>query len=392
MKILYITARFPLPPVKGDKLRAFQTIRYLSRNHEIDLVSFIKKSEEIHVGEMKKFCRNVETVPFSPLGGLVNIARNFFTDKPFQALFYESGRMKQAILASLKNNSYDAIIYTLLRMAENLPENPPSPLVADLIDSMVLNFTRRYERENPVLKPLIKEEIRRLEKYENSIVKKADRVLLVSERDLASLNSQNVSVIPIGIDTDDFRPDALKKEKGKIIFTGNLHYFPNVDAVRYFILDILPLIMEEIPEAYFEAAGINPSRKIMTLSGLPGVKIAGYVPDMADFINTGAVYVCPIRCGSGMQIKLLEAMACGAPVVSTSYAAEGIKAVPGVHFLRADSKEEFADKTIQMLKDFELREKIAAQALQLIKEHYTWEAAGKLFEDTLLGLSGGKKG
>jgi glycosyltransferase involved in cell wall biosynthesis len=257
---------------------------------------------------------------------------------------------------------------------------------------MVLNFTLRYERENPVLKPLIKEEIRRLEKYENSIVKKADRVLLVSERDLASLNSQNVSVIPIGIDTDDFRPDALKKEKGKIIFTGNLHYFPNVDAVRYFILDILPLIMEEIPEAYFEAAGINPSRKIMTLSGLPGVKIAGYVPDMADFINTGAVYVCPIRCGSGMQIKLLEAMACGAPVVSTSYAAEGIKAVPGVHFLRADSKEEFADKTIQMLKDFELREKIAAQALQLIKEHYTWEAAGKLFEDTLLGLSGGIKG
>lgn len=392
MKILYITARFPLPPVKGDKLRAFQTIRYLSRNHEIDLISFINKDEEAHIGEMKKFCRNIYPIPFSPLRGLFNIARNFFSSKPFQASFYESKKIKQTILHCLKKNSYDAILFTLLRMAGNLPENPPSPLIADLIDSMVLNFTRRYEREKPVLKPLIKEEIRRLEKYEKSIVKKAARVLLVSERDIASLNTHNVSVIPIGIDLDEFHPDTLKKEKDKIIFTGNLHYFPNVDAVRYFILDILPLIVREIPEAYFEAAGINPSRKIMTLSRRPGVKIAGYVPDMADFINTGAVYVCPVRCGSGMQIKLLEAMACGVPVVSTSYAAEGIKAIPGVHFLRADTKEEFADKTIRLIGDSELREKIASKALQLIEEHYTWEAVGELFEQTLLGVSGGKKG
>lgn len=392
MKILYITTRFPLPPVKGDKLRAFQTIRYLSGNHEIDLVSFIHKDEESYIEEMKKYCRRVEAIPFSLLLGLLNITRNFFSAKPFQVSFYESNRIKQSILHFLKKNSYDVIVFTLLRMAGNLPENLQSPIVADLIDSMVLNFTRRCERENPILKPLIKEEVRRLEKYENAIVRKADRILLVSERDVSSLNTDNLSVIPIGIDTEAFQPDFKKRAKNRLIFTGNLHYFPNVDAVSYFILDILPLVMKETSEVSFEAAGINPSQKILSLSRRPCVKIAGFIPSMPDFINTGTVYVCPIRCGSGMQIKLLEAMACGVPVVSTSFAAGGMRAVPGIHYLMADSKEEFARKTVQLLQDPELRGKIAGAALKLIKERYTWETAGNLFEHTLLNVLKGKQG
>ena len=386
MKILFLTTRFPLPPIKGDKVRNLQLLRYVSREHDIDLISFISKEERRYIDDLRPYCRNIETVTHSKIEGVVRILWNFFSAKPFQVSYYESSEMKKKIRRRLDESSYDVVVVSLLRMIGNLPGDINPPLFGDFGDSMILNFERRLEKEKFLLKLIVWEEVRRLKKFERKVCQNLDKVALVSEKDARNIGSPNCVVIPTGVNTDVFRPDKSLREDLKIIFTGNMGYFPNIDAVLYFTREIFPSIRREIPNVKFEIAGVNPSPKIKKLYDTPHVNIVGYVESMPDFINTGTVYVAPIRCGSGVQNKVLEAMACGVPVVLTYMACAGIKAEPGRDFLLADSKNEFVENTVKLLKDPEARENLSKNALEFIKKNYTWEATGGMFEQSIRDL------
>ncbi len=381
MKILAVTTRFPLPPIKGDKLRAWQVLSQLASRHEIHVVSFISPSEREHLPALRAVCRSVETVPFSRPKGAAWIAARAFSGEPFQVAYHRSPAMQRLIARRLAAESYDVIFFSLLRMTTNLPRRPPCPVVGDFVDSMLLNFTNRLQEEHGPLRLVVAEEVRRLRQFEPRAAAQYDAVTVVSERDRAALSSYNARVISNGVDTERFHPMPDVARENKIIFTGNLSYFPNVDAITHFAAETLPLIRAQAPDARLEIAGVNPCRRVCDLDAPPAVRLLGYVKDLARFMNSAAVAVCPTRCGSGIQNKMMEAMACGVPVVASHYAAEGMPdARDGVHFLQADSPSDQSAAVLRLLGDAELRRAIAANGLQLIRDSYSWARAAQYFE------------
>jgi glycosyltransferase involved in cell wall biosynthesis len=370
-------------------MRSFHLIRELSQSHEIDLLSFITPSEVSLIPEMRTYVRHLETVPFSKPKGLIQLALGALKGLPFQVALYHCPSFQQALGRLLKENKYDVIVCTLLRMTENLKGIDPSiPVVGDFIDSMNLNFSNRLAQEKGLMKWVVKEEVRRLNHYESEAAKRFQAVTVVSNRDRDAIGTENVHVIPIGVDGDKFKPLPEVEKQEKVIFTGNLGYFPNVNAVSFFAKQVMPLLRKKKPSLIFEAAGVNPSKALFALNGRNGVTIKGFVDDMALFINSSLVSVCPMQSGSGAQFKMIEAMACGVPVVATDFAAEGLDVENGIHFLRANSPEEIAGAIVQLIDTPALQKQLSEQAKQLVAEKYSWKAAATSFEKLLVSCMG----
>ena len=240
MKILFVTARFPYPPVKGDQAVPYYRLKYLGTSHEITLVTFYETKRELaHVDKIKPFCKEVVTVKKSFIRSLLNMmAKGFFSKRPFQVLYYRSNAFKKALAQVLETGSFDLLHVYMLRMAE-YGEAVRLPKVLELIDSMELNFQRRLQMERFPRALLFKVELNRLKRYETRMVNRYDRAVVVSETDKACIGRDNVVHIGLGVNTDEFRPKDKAKNKlpaGKVIaFTGNMGYFPNENAVLWFM-------------------------------------------------------------------------------------------------------------------------------------------------------------
>jgi len=381
MRILALTARFPLPPLKGDKLRAWHILRHLARRHQIDLISFLPPAEQSHLKQAETVFGRIDTVPSHRRDAFRRLALSPFSPRPFQAEALTSLRMQSLIESRLSSATYDVIFVSLLRMMPNLPQSPPCPVVGDFVDSMVLNFSNRLEKQKGILRPLVAEELRRLRVYEPQVAGRCDRVTVVSAADRQAIGTPNVWVLPNGVDTEQFRPNPIIPSKPRIVFTGNLSYFPNVDAITYFARTVFPLILERCRAAQLEIAGVSPSRSVQALECLQNVTVHGFVENLPQFINSASLAICPTRCGSGMQNKMLEAMACGVPVVASSFAANGIPlASDGVHFLRADTPEDARDAIVRLLNTPSDRQAIGQAGLELVRESFSWEHAAAVME------------
>lgn len=383
MKILWITARFPLPPIKGDRLRAFHLLKRLARRHEIDLASFSRPEDLPHIDEMRGIVRSLDLVPFRAAPQALRMLPFVPTGVPFQVGLHRHPAMARIVRERLRERGHDAIVCMMLRSTVNLPPVPPCPMVADFVDSMTLNFANRLAKESGPMKAVVAEEVRRLRRHEPEQARRFAAVMVVSERDRQAIGGDNVRVVPMGVDTQQFAPSGAARSPRKIVFTGNLGYFPNVDAATWFAREILPRVRSEVPDAEFEIAGVGARKAVLDLDGLPGVRVVGFVEDMAAFIDTAAVAVCPMRSGSGMQIKMMEAMACAVPVVASSYAAEGIPARAGRDFLLADGADAFAAEVRELLRSPERAKAVGQSGREFIARHASWDAAADSLESLL---------
>jgi len=186
---------------------------------------------------------------------------------------------------------------------------------------------------------------------------------------------ENLHVIPNGVDIERFPIVEDGREPYTIVFTGNMGYFPNKDAVFYFREEILPMIIQQVPDLRLLIVGTNPPQEIVRLREDPGIVVTGFVDSVADYLRKASVAVCPMRCGSGMKNTVLEAMACGTPVVATSLALEGIQVTPGEHVLVGDTPEAFADHVIALLRDAERSAALARKARGLVEQRYSWRSS-----------------
>lgn len=381
MRILFLTPRLPYPPVKGDKSIPFHRIKYLSQRHEIILLSFIESEEKLrYLPHLDTYCSRVETVLLPPYRSYLNVLRGILSDIPLQVSYYSSAIMRERLEVILSQEEFDLVHAVLLRSAKYLMGNRSLPKVVDLIDALSLNMERRYQAERGVKRVLFKEEWRRVRKFEREVCRNFDKAVVVSHVDRKAIGEENVQVVPLGVDSAVFKPPSKKPEPNVVIFTGNLGYFPNIEAVSYFAEDILPLVAQRIPEVRFLVVGANPSPQITRLDKHPNILVTGTVDSVADHLRKASVAVCPMKSGSGMQFKLLEAMACGVPVVATSVALEGIEVAPGEHVLLADSDEAFAAHVVTLLKDAETRVALARSARRLVERRYSWELSGAQLE------------
>ncbi|MBN1162991.1 MAG: TIGR03087 family PEP-CTERM/XrtA system glycosyltransferase [Candidatus Krumholzibacteriota bacterium] len=384
MRILFLTARLPFPPIGGDKLRAFNFIKYLARHHDVDLISFISDQDEIdNISEYSPLVGQCHTVKLSKKRSYFNSFCGLFSSLPLQIKYYSSAKMQQVISRQLKTWEYDLIFVHLFRMAEFVKDYDQVPKLLDLTDALSLNYERseKFMRGASYLLNFI--EKKRVFRYESDIIEHFDKNIFVSPVDKNYFthfdNHENVDVIPNGVDVNYFQYFNQPPDFNKLVFLGNMRTFPNADAVVYFVEKIMPLVRKEKPDISLYIVGSEPTRKVKKCIHKKNIFVTGSVDDVRPYLQQAAVSVCPMRTGAGVKNKILESMAVGTPVVSTTRGAEGLETAPGENIVISDSAEQFAGEIIKLLENRVFHKKISLNGRKLVEERYTWNRAlGKI--------------
>jgi sugar transferase (PEP-CTERM/EpsH1 system associated) len=377
MKLLFITARFPYPPHKGDQAIPFYRLRHMSKTHEITLLTFYENETELaFMDQISAYCKEIITVKKSTFRSLFNmLAKGLFSSLPLQVLYYRSPAFKRTLKQLLARETFDLIHVYMLRIAD-YGININRPKVLELIDSMQLNFKRRSEEEKLPLKWLFNMELKRLQHYETTMVRNYDRSIVVADQDREFIGEANVVTIPLGIDRDIFKPkeSLAVTERGPVLaFTGNMGYFPNRNALLWFLEYCWQKIKAEVKDTRLVIAGKNPGPEIRKYHDGTSVQVLGFVQSMADIINSARVAIAPMQSGSGMQFKILEAMSCGVPVVSTSLGLGTIPAKDKESVLLGDDADVFTQHCIDLLKDNALTHAIGHKGLTMVQNNFSWQ-------------------
>ncbi len=394
MQILFLCLRCPYPPQRGDRIRSYNFIKQLSKRYEITLVFFAESDSDIEaVDYLRPYCERIEWVRFSPNFAKFNTAIRCLSRTPLQVHYWYSPQMQRKIDQLLEENIYDLIHAQLFRMGQYVSNTKGIVKVLDLCDSLALNLSRRAELDCMPKRFLIKLEEKRVRRYEIEIMKSFDWGTVVANFDrdylLKQDNSLNLSVVPMGVDLKYFHPNqdniyqpldsdesqssvSLDSTKN-LLFTGTMNYFPNVDAVIYFCEEIYPLIQKQHPDVNFYIVGNHPSEQVQRLAEHTGVTVTGYVPDIRPYFHKASIFVAPLRAGSGIQTKNLEAMAMGTPVVTTSIGALGLEAEVGEELLTADTPQDFADCVVHLIENPENRQNLSNAGRKRVEASYDWQ-------------------
>ncbi len=380
MKILFLTSRFPFPPLGGDRLRVSQFLKALSKRHEITLLSL---SETPVSDEQQRlaapFVERCETVVLPRKKSFINCALGAFSSKPLQVHYYNSTSFRKKLNQLLQTQHFDAIFSHLLRMADYALNANGAAKILDLTDALGLN----YERNRKLGKGLKmfdlaqRIEFGRVRSYEQKILPRFHQSLLISEADRDYMStyapSENVQIIGAGVDLEYFQFYDDGYDANQLVFVGKMSTTPNLDAAQYFIREILPIIERNIPQIKLDVVGIEPPRELLKLQKKDKISVTGEVEDVRPFLHKAAASLCPIRGGAGAKNKILESMAAGTPVVSTHIGLEGLDLLEGRHVLAADAPEVFAEHIISLVKSPEKRRKLALAGRQIVEQNFGWD-------------------
>ena len=375
LNILFLTSRLP-GRFQGDRVRAYHQLRILGRRHRITLISFANPAEYARgPGPLVDVCARVVMVPSSLRRMAAALLRGGVSRLPLQVALYESHRMRRAIGEARRVDTYDVAHVQLVRMAPYLDEVRPLPNVVDLVDALSLNMERRARHDRGLWRWVARLEARRLSRYERAVCDSVDQALVGSAMDREALGSPpKLAVVTSGVDLAEFSYQRAGREPDTVIFSGNMGYFPNVQAALWLGRTILPAIGRAIPGVTLHIVGARPDRRILTLAKHdPRITVADHVDTVSSHLRRAAVALAPMQAGSGQQLKVLEAMASGTPVVATTLAAGGIEARHGEHLLVADEPDAFAAHVIRLLRDPTLAGDLAARGRRLVEDRYTWE-------------------
>lgn len=290
--------------------------------------------------------------------------------------------MKKYYTREVRKNDYDIIHLQLARMMPYVTKWRRAPIVVDFVDTLSLNMRRRLVREKLLVKPLLFYEWLKMKHYEANLVTHFNGAVISSPVDRNALPyGDKVEVVPNGVDIDYFRYTSTShRESETIIFTGNMGYFPNVDAVTYFCRYIFPQIKRNLPDVRFRIVGYSPRPVISKLRTFDGsIEVTGFVDNIANELGRASIAVAPMQSGSGVQNKILEAMATGTPVVATKLATHAIDLQAGRDIMIADRPSEFANVVVRVLKDRLLRHRLGLSGRKLVEQKHSWaRVVGKL--------------
>ena len=384
MRILVIADYLPYPLIGGDRIRIYNLLRRVAARHEVSLAAFLEKPEDAAgVAHLQQVCARVETVSFkksSRLAKLPGILGYALAGKPPELNLLHSPELVGKIRQLVSTGAFDLVQIEHSRMGLYWEALPVSKTFKTIL--MFHNFISQQDKRAYQIEPRWANKIRPLvnslamRKWEPRYAERFDSCTTVSTSDkellLAANRRLQVDVIPNGVDIQKYQALPPNFAAPRLLFIGNMGYPPCVDAVTYFCREIFPAIRRQIQAAELWIVGRTPRPEVLQLQG-DGVHVAGQVEDVIPYYQQSSVCIVPLRAGGGTRLKILEAMALGRPVVSTSIGCEGLDVVDGTHLLIADRPEEFAEKTVRLLTDPLLYLQLAAQARQLVVEHYDWD-------------------
>ena len=390
MRILFLTQIIPYPPDAGPRVKTWHVLRYLvERGHEVILASFVRPDEEQHVSVLRDLCTAVHTVPIhrSRLKDMGYFLRSNLTGRPFLIERDDLPSMRQLVHSILNSEKIDIIHADQLTMTQFALGHRPFTIFD--AHNATWTITQRIAQNAAwFLRPVLYLETQRIQRYEAMLVKEFDHTMVVIAQDRDALLEgvpasekaafvQRISSIPIAVDTQKLQPTQRQPQANNIMTLGSLHYPPNADGIRWFLNEVFPLIQAEAPDVTLTIIGKNPpSDFVQAAAAQPNIiHVTGYVPDLDPYMEAATVMVVPVRAGSGMRVRLLEAFARAMPCVTTTIGLEGIAAEHGCEVLIADDAATFAQETLRLLRDNKLQAYLAENGRKLATTRYDWQVA-----------------
>jgi glycosyltransferase involved in cell wall biosynthesis len=386
MRILLLSTWFPFPLSQGSKIRAYHLIQSLAKENEVALVSFEDEVVQPEwIEQMRRTCKIVEVVPSNPFPNHpIRKYRGWFSLQPSSISASYSLEMASCVKKIAGEWSPD-IVFALTYVTA--PYAVAIPNVKKVID--VDNLMSRMLQENYQHTKTLKLKIRnylawkKFAYYELKLYPKFDLCAVVSEQDRKEMlkffpiRPNRITVLPNGADLDSYETINHHPIRNRLVYNGALTYKANYEAIEYFMQYIFPLIKERLHNVKLIVTGRIDGVPINSLPINDDVIFTGYLNDIKQVVADSWACVVPLITGGGTRIKIIEAMALGTPVISTTKGAEGLDVVPDQHILIADTPGDFADKTVRLLSDSELRSKLANNAALLVKEKYNWRITGQ---------------
>lgn len=389
LKIFYLTSRFPYPIDKGDKLRTYHQLKYLTLKNEVFLYSLYETFRETcDESGIKKLGIKYKIYKLKFFDVIKNILVGLFKRLPIQSSYYYSRKIKKDIDEELKKFKPDIIICQMIRTSEYVKDINTSYKVLDYIDVLSYGLYRRFKEANFINKFPLWLEYSRVSRYEADIYNYFDKSIIITEQDKEHLQLQDKSKVEVvlnGVDFDYYFPNKTSKEFD-LFFNGNLSYPPNIDAIEFLVKEILPILKTKIPQIRVLISGASLSKKIKKLEN-DNVIIKGWIDDIRLYYWKSRIFVAPLRFGTGIQNKVLQALAMKIPCVVSPITAKGICKNPTDFLLVAENTQEYVKKILLLLNDEKFYNKIAEEGYKFVIENYDWKLINSKLEKILLDIN-----
>lgn len=372
-KILVLVSRFPFPLEKGDKLRAFYQLQELSKDHSITLCALSDSSvTQDQINAISSYCENLHVFKISRIARGIQLLLAMFNKKPYQVAYFHNYKIQQSISKIIKKGNFDHIFCQLIRTTEYVKNIHHIPKTLDYMDALSAGIQRRINEQPWYKKWLFKSEFKRLASYERSVFDYFEHKTIISEQDrnlILHPDNKTIVIVPNGIHDDFFSTPLIEKDHD-IVFVGNMSYAPNISAVQFF----KDHVISKHPEMKILISGSSPDSKVVSIANKnPQITLTGWIDDIRTSYARGKVFLAPMFIGTGMQNKLLEAMALGVPCITTPLANNAIKAKSGEQILVGDSPEELLKHVLFCLENPEKAKSIGEAGSKYVKEEYSWK-------------------
>ncbi len=386
MKIFVLLPRIPFPLEKGDKLRAFNQIKQLAKRNEIILCALNddpKVSEQDAFHALQPYCQSINFIRITKPQILLGLIRAFLKGLPMQCGYFYNRKAAKKIDALIAKHKPDMLFGQLLRVAEYIRfKNFPKAI--DYQDIFSYGMKRRADIASFVTRPIYNMEYHRLCRYEAAIFEDFDVKTIISEPDRTLFphkRRDEILIIPNGVDHDYFKPQEREKHYD-LVFTGNMSYPPNVNAVEYLVNEILPIVWKTLPDVKLYIAGATPDPKVKKAAS-ERIIVSGWLDDIRDAYAQSRVFIAPMRIGTGLQNKLLEAMSMRLPAITSPLANASLGAKPNEEILVGSNTEEMAQHIITLLTDKEKAEHLAQAGFDFTNRVYDWEKATEILQNAM---------
>lgn len=383
--ILYLVHRLPYPPNKGDKVRSYNLLKHLLKNHKVFLGTFIDDPEdEQHIATLQGMCDGIHVARLEPRQAKIRSLNGLLAGEPLTLRYYRDAKLQEWVDTTCRQQKIDAAIIFCSAMAQYIEDKSRLPVLIDFVDVDSAKWTQYAPKHRWPMSWLYKREGEFLLAYEREMASQAARSFFVTDAEVRLFTQQapecsvRVEAMCNGVDADYFSPDPARASPFSgteipIVFTGAMDYWPNIDAVTWFAAEVLPGLLQKYPAIRFHIVGRSPSPEVSALVG-EHIRVTGTVPDVRPYLQHAAVVVAPLRIARGIQNKILEAMAMKRPVIATTECAEPVDADKQSELLTASLPGEFIDKIETQLNNPETATRIGQAARARVIARYSWEA------------------
>ena len=392
MNILFVTKEIPYPPNYGSRMRTWNILKILCRKHNVTLVCF-GSPEDKGLNVVRAQCQSVFLVPsreqcYGRLQNYGRILASPFFRLPHIVRSKYSPAMAKQIAEIIADNQIEYVFCDSVYSAINIKNNSVRKILNEHnVESIILSRANEL-KVNTILKRHDAVEIEKMRRFETATWRRFDRCFVCSKIDQAEIirrsGNQNVDVVPNGMDMAAYRVDHTRERPHCLAYTGQMGWGPNVDAAVYFVKAVYPLIKTAVPEVCFNIVGSNPADSVKALAGAdPSITVTGYVDDVRPYVQESRVFVVPLRIGGGTRLKILEAMAMGKAVVSTSVGCEGLDVTDGENILIADDPADFAHKVAALMADAGKARALGGNGRRLVERKYSWDVIAETIDRKL---------